>query len=295
MNTLPMAAWAALRPDLPVDDVEGLAPNVWRVRRDVVKLFPGTDLARFRRIVRAHRQAGRIFREQSDLKAQRLLGFAEDERALLLDFVPGQSGRRALQTGTSPDRIMMQAGAWLHRFHDARDTSLGRFDPLGALERLPMAPECAEAAGYAAAHQALRAAAETLQGRTVRRAVLHGDMTLANLLFDGDRITGIDFENLAQHPVGRDVGEIWADLVLYLPELPGEPGLMPGAWRRSFSRHCKGLEQDVAEFYTRHRLLKAWAAIPAQMQDRGPVRAQHLARLLALQTRGAFAPPQSTG
>ncbi|TNF19457.1 MAG: hypothetical protein EP318_14960, partial [Rhodobacteraceae bacterium] len=142
---------------------------------------------------------------------------------------------------------------------------------------------------HADALAALRRAGAALQGQPVRRAVLHGDLTLANLLFHDGGVTGIDFENLALHPAARDVGEIWADLLLNLRRMPETPGLMPASWQAAFAAQYPGLETGIAEFYTRHRLLRAWAAIPPRAQGRGPGRARHLANLRALLAKGAFA------
>lgn len=288
LDDLPLAAWAALRPDTPPDNVEVLGPRIWRVGRDVLKLFTEADRPRFRRIVRAHRQAGRIFRGQDGLAAQRLLAFSEEHRALLLDFVPGRSGRMALLAGADPVRILTRSALWLRHLHDSRETSDARFDPWGALERLPDTPACADAEAYEEAMRALRQNADRLQGRPLRRAVLHGDLTLANLLFDDDRVTGIDFENLALHPAARDIGEIWSDLLLNLRRAPEVEGLMLPGWQQAFATPYPALEPEIAGFYTRHRLLRAWSAIPAQPHDRGPGRDRHLTNLRALAANGAF-------
>ncbi|TNF18108.1 MAG: hypothetical protein EP318_19445, partial [Rhodobacteraceae bacterium] len=144
LDDVPLAAWAALRPDTPPDDVEVLGPRVWRVGGDVLKLYDGADRKRFRRIVRAHRQAGRLFRGQEGLAAQRLLGFAEAERALLLAFVPGRSGRMALLAGVDPADLLARSGAWLRCLHAGRKGDTGAFDASGPLKRLVAAPRCAE-------------------------------------------------------------------------------------------------------------------------------------------------------
>ncbi|WP_417525278.1 phosphotransferase [Marinovum sp.] len=286
---LPLPVWATLCPETPPKDIEVLGPDVWRVGDVVLKRFPEADLARFRRIVRAHRQAGRIFRGCEGMAAQRLRGFDEASRALLLDFVPGRSGRMALLEDVAPEDLLARAGAWLNHLHGARAVSEGRFDPWGAIERLPQTPNCAEPAGYEAAMARLRHEADRLQGRQVRRACLHGDLTLANLLFGQGVVTGIDFENLAQHPADRDVGEIWADLLLHVRRLPSDLRLMPRAWEAAFARSYPDVRPKVARFYTRHRILKAWAAIPAEPPDRGPGRDRQLINIRALMARGAFA------
>ncbi|WP_323767983.1 hypothetical protein [Marinovum sp.] len=284
---LPLSAWAALRPAIPPPDGAALAPNVWRLGDEVLKRFPQSDLARFRRIVRAHRQAGRIFRGCKGLAAQRLLGFDENHRALLLGFVPGRSGRQALEW-VAPEAILAGAGAWLRVFHAGRETGEGRLDPLGALARLPRRLVCAEAEGYSAALGALHREAEQLQGRRVRRACLHGDMTLANLVFHAGGVTGIDFENLRRHPAERDIGELWADLLLHVPGLPSAAGLMPETWESAFALAYPALTPEVAAFYTRHRLLKVWAAIPPDPSRRGPRRDRQLRNLGALRARGGL-------
>lgn len=289
LDDVPLAAWATLRPDTPPDDVEVLGPRIWRVGGHVLKLFAEADRKRFRRIVRAHRQAGRLFRGEEGLAAQRLVAFAEAERALLLAFVPGRSGRMALLAGADPTRLLARSGDWLRCLHEGRDCDTGRFDAWAPLERLVPTPGCADGEGYEAAMHALRRAADALQGQKVRRAVLHGDLTLANLLFHEGGVTGIDFENLALHPAARDVGELWADLLLNVRRMPDEPGLMPEAWQAAFAAHYPDLDADHAAFYTRHRLLRAWAAIPAKPHDRGPARARHLANLRTLVAKGAFA------
>ncbi|MGY3437527.1 MULTISPECIES: phosphotransferase [unclassified Marinovum] len=289
LDDLPHAAWAVLRPGVPPVDAEALGRDVWRVGAEVLKLFPGADLARFRRVVRAHRQAGRIFQDRPGLAAQRLLGFDEPSRAVLLDYVPGQSGRAALLAGEAPERILGQSAQWLACLHAARGTARGRFDPWGPLERLPQVPVCAEPERYLAALASLRRVAEQLQGRGCLRAVLHGDMTLANLVFHDGTVSGIDFENLKQHPAARDIGELWADALLTLAPTSAEVGLMPPAWEAAFASAYPGSDVDITRFYTRHRLLRVWAGISAHPHDRGPSRDRQLGALRALIARDGFA------
>lgn len=264
------------------------APHVWRVGQVVLKQFPGVPQARFRRIVRAHRQAGRLLRDQQGCDAQKLLGHDEDHATLLLAWVPGRSGRMELMAGVAPATVMARAAGWLSRFHEGRAISRGVFDARSPLGRLPDQPGCAEEHMYAKARDALIAEGRRLQGREVRRAVLHGDLTLANLLFNPDAVTGLDFENLAQHPAARDVGELWADLLLYVPSVLSARGLLPTAWETAFTAQYGACEPDVCAFYTRHRLLRAWAAIPASEFKRGPGGDNKLSKLRRLVQNGAF-------
>lgn len=288
VEDFPLEAWHALVSGEPPADVELFGPSIWRVGDRVLKRFPDASLARFRRIVRAHRQAGRHLRAHDGIDAQKLLKFDEEHRALLLALAPGRSGRMELLGGAAPERVLARAAAWLRVLHMARPTSRGRFDALGPLARLPETPDCVDGELYARARAALDAEAHRLQGREVGFAVLHGDMTLANLLFSDSAVTGIDFENLAQHPAARDVGELWADLLLHVPSLPKARGVMPMRWEEAFHAQYTGCDIPVCAFYTRHRLLLAWAGLPDADMRRGPGGERKRARLHQLVANGAF-------
>lgn len=288
IDDFPLEAWQAVRPEQAPSDLEMFAPEVWRVGDVVLKKFPNVPLAQFRRIVRAHRQAGRLLRAHEGFDAQKLLAHDEAHRALLLDWVAGRSGRMELISGVDPARVMARAAQWLTRLHAGRDQSEGPFDAQGPLDRLPRRPDCAEEAMYLKAHAALAREAEYLQGRTTAKAVLHGDMTLANLLYNEQAVTGIDFENLAQHPVARDVGELWADLLLYVPDIPRARGILPIPWEAAFTENYGPVDAAVCAFFTRHRLLRSWAAIPASDLQRGPSGENRLMKLRRLVGNGAF-------
>ncbi len=288
VEDFPIEAWHALSAEKTPSDVEMLAPAIWRVGDRVVKLFADAPLAQFRRIVRAHRQAGRLFRDRTSFAAQKLLAFDEPNRALLLSWVPGRSGRMELVDGADPAEVLHRAACWLAILHQGRERARGAFDAEGAVGRLPATPECAEDDMYARAFKALCAEAGRLQGREVVKSVLHGDMTLANLLFNSEAVTGIDFENLNLHPAARDVGELWADLLLHAPSIPHARGILPESWERAFMDAFPVADADICAFYTRHRLLKAWADIPAQEGHRGPGRVRKLANLHRLIENGAL-------
>lgn len=287
-DDFPMAPWQALCPDETPSDVEMLAPRIWRVGDRVLKQYAQVPLAQFRRIVRAHRQAGRMLRSHEGLDAQKLLEVDETHRVLLLAWVEGRSGRMELIGGADPDVVLARAARWLVTFHTGRELTHGAFDANGAVARLAEAPGCGEADMFDRARAALTREAARLQGREVGKAVLHGDMTLANLLYTPDAVTGIDFENLAHHPAARDAGELWADLLLHAPRLPRARSLLPEKWERAFVDAYPGLDADVCAFYARHRLLRAWSDIPAQEEHRGPGRARKLANLMELVRNGAF-------
>lgn len=288
LDDFPLEAWQALRPDDAPSDVEMFAPSVWRVGDYVLKRFPDVPLAQFRRIVRAHRQAGRLLRTHDGFDAQKLLGFDEEHLALLLEWVPGRSGRMELISGVDPVIVMARAAQWLSHLHTGRDQSEGGFDAQGPIDRLADKPECAEEPMYLKARAALVREAEKLQGRKTTKAVLHGDMTLANLLYNERAVTGIDFENLAQHPAARDVGELWADLLLFVPDIPPARGILPSAWEIAFTENYGIADAAICAFFTRHRLLRNWAAIPASDLRRGPSGENRLMKLRRLVENGAF-------
>ncbi|MDA7428453.1 phosphotransferase [Primorskyibacter aestuariivivens] len=288
VEDFPLEAWYALNPDEPPADIELFGPAIWRVGDRVFKRFPDAPLSRFRRIVRAHRQAGRLLRDVPGLDAQKLLRFDEDHRALLLSLVSGRSGRMELLAGAAPEEVLSRAADWLRVLHAGRETSTATFDAKAPLERLDPAPDCVDEVMYKRAVVALQEEAARLQGRAVTRAVLHGDMTLANLLFSPGAVTGIDFENLAQHAVARDVGELWADTLLHVPAMPKVWGLVPLAWEEAFVTRYGNCDVEVCAFFARHRMLLAWAGIPAADMKRGPSGDRKRARLHKFIGNGGF-------
>ena len=259
-ETLPcLRAWPRLAAHAdrdPATSPQLLRPDGSVVRFGDVVLKHAPDA--FPRVVRAHRQASRILKDDIVNRAARFMGFDEPEEVVMVAHVPGRSVAEEARAGRDPLELCALVGRWLAAFHGARETDVARFStktPLAtAPKRAVFLPEA-----YLAARERLEAMAQQIDGENLPRAVLHGDLNGSNLILRDEIVTGIDFANLHLHPAMRDCGQILAALHLRAKTPPRT--VLPKAWRTAFESGY-GATGPQLEFFVLQRLMLHWAQVP---------------------------------
>lgn len=149
----------------------------------------------------------RHLEQQEFLLAPRVMGVTDDRRREILSFLPGTPAHPPHTAAVRSERALRSAGRAIRQLHDAtigfRPPEPGRWAVQDVA--MPVAVDC----------------------------IGHGDLTLGNLLFDGDQVVGIiDFDTAA--PSNR----IWdlAYLAHWLVPLHPEEDLPNFGWKAAPDR-----------------------------------------------------------
>ncbi|MEO1678104.1 MAG: phosphotransferase [Pseudomonadota bacterium] len=131
-------------------------------------------------------------------------------------------------------RAIEQVGAWLALYTAARRrrTSIGPFY-WAELQRTlaASAPRTVDRTAALAIAKALASMADTIRGSQITQAIVHGDLTARNLMWDGTVMTGIDTASEAWWPLSKDAARFLVQLTGARPtrRLPGSSAPPPGA------------------------------------------------------------------
>lgn len=234
---------------------------------------------------RAYAGAAAAFADQPELAVPRLIMALPDHQALILSHCPGQDARSLLSDSTDPADhlgVMQAAGRWLRALHRGRAEPPAAHHPAPALRRLsrnaPDAPPPRPDA-FAAHLKQLEGLATQMQDRPLPQAVIHGDMTLGNLLIAPHQITGIDLENDDPAPVARDLAMLLVDHEVWF-------GFHPKAVTAFWQAYGSDLRDDPAlRFFIALGLARLWHQMPADPRRHTPRRAHVWAGLQAMCAR----------
>ncbi|WP_353344822.1 aminoglycoside phosphotransferase family protein [Litorivita sp. NS0012-18] len=263
---------------LRADPAQGQGENLPSV---IVKLHLPVEPARFEAMRAGHAAAARALPDG----VPAALAACEAHGALLLSCVQGEPVWEALSQradGAGSADMLIAAGAWLGRFHKgaARGAeALQTGGPLRRLRRLAKARDLPQPQAYCAALGALETLGQQAQNPTPH-AVIHGDMTLQNLLVTPDlRVCGIDFENAEAAPAMRDLAGLVADDAIWFGaggaiDLDAQAPLL-----RGYSGAGGAVDAAALRFFVGAKLLGLWAAQPARGADRTARRAYVWSRL----------------
>lgn len=232
---------------------------------------------RFARIGEAHRLAGAAFVGHEHLQVPGVVGEAPEHRAILLTFCAGETAWDRLADTVATDAhaaVLNAAGRWMGVLHRGQHRAPWRFSGAGLIARLERFAETrrhVEPDRFARALDLLRDHAASLAGVTVAQAGIHGDLTLSNLMIDADDVTGLDFENVTAAPVARDLAMLLVDYVVWFgnSEDVALDALLGTAMSDAFwSGYGSQTDADVLRFFVGLRLMRLWAAVPADPNQR---------------------------
>jgi len=251
----------------------------------ILKLRLGGDPAALEQAARAYRRAATSLAGQPGLAVSRLIMTLPAHHALILSYSPGTDARSLLADSTNSDDhipVLRAAGLWLGALHRGQPAAPAAFDPAPALRgqarraRTSVAPRQTALARLIAR---VRTLAVPLPDRTWPQAVIHGDMTLGNLLIAPDQITGIDVENDTPAPRARDIAMLLIDHELWF-------GHHPAAIQAFWQAYGNDLRHDpLLRFHIALRLARLWSDMPAHPTQASPRRAHLWAGLQAMTAR----------
>jgi len=124
-----------------------------------------------------------------------------------------------------PCSVAKRAGEWLATHH-ALSQRKWPFQPRGHVNWLNRLIEesvtgmrtIPDSAAFSASARATQEKAWAARGQKGRKAITHRDMTLANLIWDGDVVWGIDFENAREDEPLRDLFTLALDILTLVPD-----------------------------------------------------------------------------
>lgn len=242
--------------------------------RYVIKFRLNGRTEQFETALQAHHAAWQSMAAVPDCAAPLVLATDAQAGALLLEWVSAPTLLQALtRDPTATARAMNHTGRWMAAMHrgGAHDTVAFKADwMLGRLD-VKTAGGVAEPAEYAACRTALNHLAKEARGAQMKKAVIHGDLTLSNLMWDGHVMTGIDFENTGIHPIVRDAAMLLCDVAVRCPveQDSGLDGLLSADIMKAFAR---GLGEDAApspllRFFIAYQMLHRWSRMPLHPGD----------------------------
>lgn len=243
------------------------------------------------RAVAAYTQAGKALAPQSDVQAPHVLACDAERQAILLSHVAGHPARELLfdADGGETDataRLLGQCAGWLSALHRAQPGPTVPFDPARVM---PWAEAQADRDAYETQRAALVRLGERADGVRMDTGLVHGDMTLANLLVDRATVSGIDFEEDGPGPGVQDVAMLLADYLVWfghdIPKTcrtPLPPALEVAFWRGYGAQMA---DDPVFRAHLVARLLTLWQNVPADPSLRSPRRAHVYAGVRAALAR----------
>lgn len=237
--------------------------------RVILKFRVNGEAEAAQKMAEAHRSAARALADLPGYAAPEVLAFDPASGALLLSWVNGVTLQDAVSDGqvSVPD-LVPHVGRWMAALHRRGETDHVPFNGAWMLRRLDqMAAKGVPATSrFAACRTALGQMADQLHDAPVHRAVIHGDLKLGNLMWDGQVMTGIDFENTGLHPVCRDAAMVLCDCIIWAPTgMPLTNDVMTAFVDRL---GADVVDRDMLRFFIALRLLQIWARTPVRAMDR---------------------------
>jgi tRNA A-37 threonylcarbamoyl transferase component Bud32 len=253
--------------------------------RLVLKFRMNADAAQHDTTLRAHETAAAILRDVPDCAAPDMLARDAETGALLLGWVKGRSLFDVLADGPGEMDVMMaRVGRWMAALHGRDEIEAIPFKGgwmLGRLDRMA-AGGVPDPHGFAACRRVLAQVESQAHGIMMPRAMIHGDLSLTNLMWDGCVLTGIDFENTGLHPIARDAAAVLCDCAIWFgPSVqgagdPSGQSLLPDQVMDAFAAGlgAQAVDPAVLRFFIGMRLLSIWAQVPVNARDRSARRAR---------------------
>lgn len=205
-------------------------------------------------------------------------------QVVLMERVPGETLHDLCAQRPMSDHApqLHAAGRWVASMHRARGTEQRLFQPKHTLRYLDklmeevtsgdrLVPQKRRFLAYARRLHDLAPVPEQCQ--TVA-AMAHGDLNMRNILLDGDRGGGIDFDPPKLLPIGHDLARLFVHYGSYewiggAPD--GSPsGPLPGTDLSAFFNgyDLTGPGDASVGFLSRMRILTYWISIPKPREDR---------------------------
>ncbi len=196
--------------------------------------------------------------------------------SVLMSLCPGISLRDVLMDGGEVDiaKNLKPALAWMAALHAGSlrsDMPFGGIKKLHALQRAGDAGNMPERARFNACLDRLARLAEDAEQMPNPTAIVHGDLTLSNILVQGHEIAGIDFNNITQTSVALDLAMMFVEVAVTFAQDRDVPAfaLLPEDWDAMVKQSYEGLSLQSANFrfFAGVRLLRMWAQTQPRIAD----------------------------
>ena len=162
-------------------------------------------------------------------------------------------------------RAICGAARWAGALHGALDAGSGQLRPGGPfawVRDLRAAADPPEPQLLDRALERIARESDALHGTRAPYAGHHGDLHAANLVVEGDHVTGIDPELPETAPAARDLAHLLTDVSVRLaPRLPGGVLLPASLMERALAAY--GRETGPLLYFARVRLVRFWIDVPA--------------------------------
>ncbi|WP_179378320.1 phosphotransferase family protein [Jannaschia marina] len=258
-------------------EAEGRAPLV-------LKLARGEAEGWFESQVTAHRRAEEILAGADGLGVPRLLASDAARRAMLMTRVPGVQAHDAMvmaRDETTRLDLLRACARWAGHLHRGGTVQFGRVRPDPLLRQLAAwrtgvengSLALPQPVAFLEALTEVGARLETARGRKTTRVVVHGDLSLRNLLIDGADVHGIDFGTVALRSPSVDLARL---LVMYGTFFAAEGdarAILTNAREAALEAHA-GRWRDGVELdpLLGVELLRLWQTIPKGRWSRGAMK-----------------------
>ena len=274
----------------------GGAGQVWRVklrgqaRSYVVKLLPESQAVRVLAL-----QARHAALLAAGVAVPAPVAARADLGAFVMQDMAGLTLRDVWAAGAGSAALLTEAGRWLAQFHRS-GCQLATFDPAPHLNWLRRAlwqnrrgeRVVPRPMRFRAALAALEARAAAVAGAPCRRAVIHRDLHLGNLLvLRSGALCGLDFENTAEDFCLRDEAALLLDAEFHAPDpCPADQrggGSFSAADRAALALGYADTDTAPAlrDFFFGFHVLKRWA-YAGDPSAHSAFQARALARAMAL-------------
>lgn len=290
-----LAAKAGMAGKTPVGVISARKGNKqrWRVVARVegqtpciVKFWSVDGAQKARHAYRALELAQNALGPRDTMGAPMPLAWDVGTGSVLMSVCAGVSLRDVLLDGAEADiaGTLKPALRWMSALHAGSlksDVPFGGIKKLNALQRAGAAGNIPEAARFNACLAQLARLAEKAAQMPNPTAIVHGDLTLSNLLVQGQNLAGIDFNNITRTSVALDLAMLLCEVAVTFAQDREVPAfvLLPEDWDAMVAQSYGGLSLDSAtfQFFAGARLLRIWAQITPNIADHS-LRRGHLWR-----------------
>jgi len=225
------------------------------------------------------------FESGASLRVPRPLLVVRDLGLVVLDHFPGADLREVLHDGGAYEALTL-AGRWLARLHAAVPLAgLRSASPdheLGKVQRwCDLIGSALTGADAGRLDLALKSMGDLTGRLKFEPVMIHKDFYFGNVLWDGERVCVLDFDELAVGDPALDLGHFLAHLEVFAYRIEGRVNGLSAA-AMTFSKAYATTDQTLAlrvTFYRAYTFLKLAATEAARKPDGWDRMAQKLAGL----------------
>lgn len=209
----------------------------------VIKVFKGSDKFELaRQQYNTLKLLSAEFYNTGHLMIPRALDFFDDLPAIVMEEIKGQSVQDLIRQSVwqiwsreKASNACRRCGEWLRQFHKVTRVADGQLDVIAKQENLRLGLDQLVKYGFAyEIIKCLEAKAQPLAGilaeQCDRRALVHGDFSVDNVLVNGEVTTALDIEGRHQNLIYHDVASFLNSIALMSLALP-----VPVAFQRKCS------------------------------------------------------------